>query len=575
MHFDASDVPFSRYGAYMALNVLPPHWDLPGLTLRTMHGVLASREVFQVRLVREGAELPAEVTATATLLRLEADGARAEFCFAEPDLIRVRGHGAALRLSSIRGHDHYAFPAGGGAWHVNCPANHTQYLLLPLRGGLAMDTVHRPRTQDKRKPRRAVRRPRVIAEFTPDESGEFEGAVHEFLTTARKLDLTPSFDECLGEVEREWHAWLRTTPALPQRYEAAAELAMYVNWTSVVAPSGNILRPTMLMSKNWMTKCWSWDHCFNAMALSYRNPDLAWDQFMAPFDHQDEHGVLPDGLSAPGLTWNFCKPPVHGWALSKLARRRGLLTEKRARQAYRVLRRWTEWWMGPRDGDGDGLAEYHNGNDSGWDNATVFDGGYPVAGADLAAYLVLQMDVLGDLARRLGRQTAAARWRRRADALRKRMLEELWNGEQFVSPRAFTGEVFPEGDSLINFLPIVMGKRLPKVARAKLAEALRPGGRFVTDYGPATESPQSPLYVPDGYWRGPIWGPEAVIIADGLARAGFGGQAREIARRYCDMCVAGGFAENYDATTGEPLRDKAYTWGSSAYLVLAHEFLRG
>jgi glycogen debranching enzyme len=80
--------------------------------------------------------------------------------------------------------------------------------------------------------------------------------------------------------------------------------------------------------------------------------------------------------------------------------------------------------------------------------------------------------------------------------------------------------------------------------------------------------------VPDGYWRGPIWGPEVVIIVDGLARAGCREQAKEIARRYCEMCLAGGFAENYDATTGEPLRDKAYTWGSSAFLVLAHEFLR-
>jgi glycogen debranching enzyme len=134
--------------------------------------------------------------------------------------------------------------------------------------------------------------------------------------------------------------------------------------------------------------------------------------------------------------------------------------------------------------------------------------------------------------------------------------------------------VFPKGDSLINFLAIVAGKRLPRQIRDKVAAGLAPDGRFVTRYGPATENPHSPLYVPDGYWRGPIWGSETVLVADGLARGGYAAQAREIARRYCDMCVESMcMAENYNALTGEPLRDKAYTWGSSAYLILAHELL--
>ncbi len=96
----------------------------------------------------------------------------------------------------------------------------------------------------------------------------------------------------------------------------------------------------------------------------------------------------------------------------------------------------------------------------------------------------------------------------------------------------------------------------------------------MTEHGPATESPHSPLYVPDGYRRGPIWGSETTLLADGLVRAGYTDQARQIARRYCEMCLAcNTFAENYDALTGEPLRDKAYTWGSSAFLILAHELL--
>jgi putative isomerase len=573
MELDVSVVPFSRFGSYMSFSVLPRTWNQSGLILRTMHGVFGSREVFRVEPVLGGRPVPYSLAAGPTLLRLAADGGRVEVCFPEPDIVRVRGRGVGLRLSSIVGHGHYAFPSAGAAWHVNCAINRTQYLLTPLRGTLSVDARHVVHTQDRRVKTRRRRRPRVLADFECDAAGGFEGSIQEFVTTPREVDASGPFERHLQRARADWTAWLRRTPAVPAKYREAAKLAMYVNWSAVVGPSGNVRRPTMLMSKNWMNQCWSWDHCFNAIALSYRDPDLAWDQLMTIFDHQDEAGVLPDSICAPRVSWNFCKPPVHGWALSKMAARRGLLTERRVREVYRPLARWTEWWLSHRDSDGDGLPEYHHGNDSGWDNATVFDGGYPIAGPDLSGFLVAQMDTLAGLARRLGRRRAAEGWKRRADRLLARMVEVLWNGEQFVSRRAFTGEVFPEGDCLLNFLPVVLGRRLPKRLRDPLAAALRAGGRFLTEHGPATESPQSPLYVPDGYWRGPIWGPEVVLIADGLARGGYGVQAREIARRYCDMCVAGGFAENYDALTGEPLRDRAYTWGASAFLILAHELL--
>ena len=574
MEFDIAAVPFSRFGSYMALNVLPPHWSLKGLILRTMRGTFASREAFVLEPMRGREPVPYEVRARPDLLRLTADGRKVEMCFAAPDVLRIRGQGLALRVSSLSEHGSYAFPAGAGCWHVNCAPNCTQYMFTPLRGELVMDALHVVHTQDRRRRERPGRRPRVVAEFLPGEDGQFEAAIEEFVTTSRTPDLSRPFDECVRDVAGEWAEWLRGTPAMPRKYARAAESAMYVNWTSVVAPSGRFLRPTMLMSKNWMTQCWSWDHCFNAIALSYRNPELAWDQFMALFDHQDEHGALPDSVSEAQLTWNFCKPPIHGWALAKMMQRRGLLTQRRLEGVYRPLCRWTEWWLRERDCDGDGLPEYHHGNDSGWDNATVFDGGYPVAAPDLTAYLVVQTHVLAGLARRLGRDRDAGRWKTRSDGLRDRMLERLWNGEQFVSRRAFTGEVFPEGDCLLNYLAIVAGNRLPKAVRQKLSDALKPDGRFVTEHGPATESASSPLYVPDGYWRGPIWGSETVLVVDGLARAGYRSQAREIARRYCNMCLNSGFAENFDALTGRPLRDRAYTWGSSAFLTLAHEFLR-
>ena len=42
-----------------------------------------------------------------------------------------------------------------------------------------------------------------------------------------------------------------------------------------------------------------------------------------------------------------------------------------------------------------------------------------------------------------------------------------------------------------------------------------------------------------------------------------------ISDRFRALCEKSGFAENFDAQTGAGLRDRAYTWTASAYLILA------
>ena len=96
---------------------------------------------------------------------------------------------------------------------------------------------------------------------------------------------------------------------------------------------------------------------------------------------------------------------------------------------------------------------------------------------------------------------------------------------------------------------------------------------FFTEYGFATERPSSPYYRSDGYWRGPIWAPSTMLILDGLARCGEMEFVKDAARRFADMVKRSGFAENFDALTGEGLRDCAYTWTSSVFLILAHDYL--
>jgi putative isomerase len=107
----------------------------------------------------------------------------------------------------------------------------------------------------------------------------------------------------------------------------------------------------MLMSKNWMTFVWSWDHAFNAMATSLSNPTLAWDQYLLPFDLQNAQGVLPDKWDADSIAWEFSKPPIHGWVLAWMLHHGHFRDRKHLEQIYPLLSRWTEWYLRYRDAE--------------------------------------------------------------------------------------------------------------------------------------------------------------------------------------------------------------------------------
>jgi glycogen debranching enzyme len=398
--------------------------------------------------------------------------------------------------------------------------------------------------------------------------------VEEFASVWHPRRYEQSFDASLQALQREYADWLAKMPAVAPEFQAAANLAAYVNWESVVAPGGYLKRPAMLMSKNNMTNLWSWDHCFNAMALIYQNPTFAWDQFFAVLDNQNADGAFPDAVNDRSAIWGFSKPPIHGWAARWM-----LLHSKDAgrpllERLYGPLANWTNWYFQFRDYDRDGLPQYNHGNDSGWDNSTAFRVGVPLESPDLAAFLVLQMDALSQWAEVLGKPQESQAWSRRADEVLSKLLAQFWKDDHFVALRSGDHAV-SEGDSLILFLPLLLGNRLPEQVRTKMIAGLKEQGRFLTEHGLATESLKSPYYQADGYWLGPIWAPATMIISEGLEAAGEKAMAQDIRRKFCEMAARSGMAENFDAVTGVGLRDPAYTWTSSVFLILAHELQRG
>lgn len=144
--------------------------------------------------------------------------------------------------------------------------------------------------------------------------------------------------------------------------------------------------------------------------------------------------AFPAGLRTISVLHNFVKPPIHGWAFGQL--RRWLpAPPSRAELAatYDRLRRWTDFWPTARRAPDAELPHYQHGNDSGWDNATTFDPERVVVTADLAAFLVLQLRQLGELADESGRQEESRRWTRTAGDLQTALLDQLWDTDRCLA----------------------------------------------------------------------------------------------------------------------------------------------
>ncbi len=567
---DLRKTSFSRYGSYMAFSLFPQ-----GLYLRQVHGD-AGRGNFltnalRVELVENGKSIPFTVHATPVQMQLISKSGTVDICFAQPALIRLRAHAVGVRLiSSTPGN--YAVKEGRDQWEVH---GSSKYRLGTLLGKLQL-TQHWTGTHSIP--------PAIVAEFLPQPStGNLEGFIGDYRRVwNRPVELNQSYDHALHALTAAYSQWLKKMPSVAAEFGPTAEEAAYVDWSAVVEPGGFLTRPAMLMSKNWMTNLWSWDNCFNAMALSATAPKIAWDQYMIPFDNQDASGQIPDLMNDAQESWKHMKPPVHGWVLRWMMSHSHSIDTTKLAEVYGPLSKWTDWYFRNRDADHDGLPEYNHGDDSGWDNTTIFFTPPPLETPDLAALLVLQMDTLSDVAARLGKRSDAAIWHKRSDALLQLMLAKYWRDGQFVALHAFDHNVAPR-QSLILYLPLVLGKRLPEPYRNQLIARMMEEGRFLTANGLATEELDSPYFNPNGYWRGPIWAPTMMMLAQGLEDAGRPDLARDLRIRFCRMAAHSGFAENYQPITGAGSflpnlnatsndgRDPSYTWSASVFLIFAHE----
>jgi glycogen debranching enzyme len=557
--FDVSEIPFSRRGSWLNLSpVVGLHtWSAD---IHLISHVTGMHPILSLIPTREGMRRePILTTNPAELVWGFDDDASVRATFESATTIRIVGSGidlalteAAHSLTPFTGNYFFQDPLDGAYTYTSYETGR-RYRITGLQGDLTATG--------------AEALGEAVRTVTASGAEGWEIAVEEIEAARVPYVKAAEYDTLAESTAAEFTRFVDAIAGWRTHTTPAAELAAYVIWSATVEPAGFLKRESVLMSMHWMDKVWSWDHVFNALATAPGDPDLALDQYLTPFDFQDVSGALPDSVTHSEVLYNFVKPPIHGWGLRRLRERAARpLTHDELAGIYSPLAKWSRYWLDYRTKPGRVAPYYQHGNDSGWDNSTTFDHDRVVEAPDLAAFLVVQLDVLAELADELGIDESA-QWREARDRIRTAMLEDLHDEGGFFALGVHSGAV-SKRTSLINLVPIVAAETLPPGVSDELAHQIE---RHLTEWGLATQLPGSPEYEDDGYWRGPIWAPSTLLIEDGLRRGGHTELADTVSSRFRALCEASGFAENFDAISGAGLRDRAYTWTASVYLTFARD----
>ena len=336
---------------------------------------------------------------------------------------------------------------------------------------------------------------------------------------------------------------------------------------------------------------WLWDSCFHAVIWARLDDPRAGAEFEAALAGQLAGGLVPHmryGAEPPDVwlgplphTSSLAQPPMFGHAARVLASR----GQRPSSQALERARRGLGWlWEHRRAPDGllYVVHPWEAGNDhaprfddwgapcsqaarSAWNVARMGDVSFDVDGAAMwssafvvkpaafnayVAFNFLELaHVLDDalLAER-GRQLAAA-----ADTHLWNASEQLWSDEPVVGGGPSTRIPLSDG---------VMGALVtPDPARAHAAlDQLTAPDRFGSAAGPANVARHHPAYDPGAYWRGAAWPHLSYLLHLALLRWDRQDDAARLARRTRARALASGWAEYWNAETGQPLGAVPQSW---------------
>lgn len=356
-------------------------------------------------------------------------------------------------------------------------------------------------------------------------------------------------------------------------------------------------RPATCISRNWnLTKfggfgVWLNDQLYATLMASLFDAELARENLAVALASATPQGNLACLLTANDAWVDRTQLPIGAFIVWLIHLRTGDMALLRA--AYDTLARNHAWWWETRDPDGRGLASYGTSdvgealyrgtsfgarNESGMDNSPIHDEAEydPVTrtlttiDVGLNSLLVLDAEMLGLIAAKLGLMSAAASHRLVAETTRAKVRVELWDDARKIFANRLRSGSFVRSLGPTSFYPLICGAadatQLDHLLK-HLSDERTFGGTFVLP-GTARDDPAARDNV---YWRGRIWPPLNYAVWQGLRRYGRRAEASRLAMASLTL-FRGAWdewrlcPENYNAETGEPLdqpdTEGFYNWGA-------------
>jgi putative isomerase len=420
-----------------------------------------------------------------------------------------------------------------------------------------------------------LEREAYAVEFVVD--GGDDVAIQLNIRNDLKLDGKPEgFADTLAAAEERWAQWFERVPPVEARYRDQYYYAWWVMSNNLVEPQGQVAHEAMMPSKVQYVGVWNWDACFHALAFRHVDPELARDQLRTMLARQLPDGMIPDAVYDEAVVANIehplraevTKPPIMAWAALKLDETDPDLDF--LQEIYVPLVRWNAWWFAMNDDDADGLAQYNHPYSSGLDDSPLWDYGLPVESPDLNTYLCVQMGSLAMMAEALGMESEGAMWRRRAEAIVRRMIQDCWDEEAGLFRALHHHEPIPVVTPF-NLYPLWTGQLPDAVCRRLIAHLTDPDvfwGEFVIP----TVARNDPRYDPETMWRGPAWANINYIFIEALRQLEEVALARELRDKTLAMLMRQpSLYEYYNPETGDPppTAANAFGWTAAVFIDLA------
>ncbi|GHT59839.1 hypothetical protein FACS1894109_16500 [Spirochaetia bacterium] len=568
--FTFGEMPFTRRGAYVGVyadRMSNNKYSTSKVFISSKRGSAGGgwpKTLLTFDILHGGVKVPYSIQTTPTQLILSTRYGNVYFCFAETTLLYIKTDpGLGVTLIAPRdlmdGHG-VIRNCGSTAWECLIPRI-CSFVYKPIIGSLTIDALWEWER---------LCTPHAQVTLEPSSTGSLL-AIEEFMFAGHERDVYPGYEQALANVTADWEAFYAGFEPFPDEVDSLRPRAAWMLWSHLVGPSGKVKRSLMYMMQNDCASSWQMNQ--NAVAL-HHNLELSMDLMLNMLDEAIEStGQLPDMYTDSTGGYHDMHPPLQGWGLLQLMKLHDLVKEvsrDKLEWMYTGYGRWADWLVEYRDRNHRGILRYEHATECGLDDSTVFIKSHMMESPDLSAYGALLFESLGDLGKVLGKDAGEyTHWYDKSKRMIDKLISELWNGERFIAKVSGTGEVVAT-NSVMYYIPIILGKRLPQKIIDKMASDLAVEGDWLTPYGFASEKLNSDYYNDNCMMAigGPI-APTNLLLIDGLFEADKTEFAAMVAKRYCisgkEHCLS--FKINSRDGSRHP---SSHSWSASVYVIICN-----